>query len=127
MARVICSRRRTRGDGMRGDRGVGQGERRALHGARRIMLSTAERQLVREERAHELQVPSRVIRARARAAAVRAVVALLEGPASRQYLAIAERRESYDAERAGLMPLPPGLSARVRSFSALSTTLGISC
>lgn len=98
---------------------------KALHGAWTTMLPTSERQL------REKSVYTSVVKAitcdsseRVRAAAVSAVVALLEGPASRQYLAIAERRESTTRASASDASLPPGLSARVRSFSALSTTLG---
>ena len=90
-----------RGDGVRGDRGVGQGERGRRHGAWTTMLPTPERQL------REKSVYTSVVKAitcdsseRVRAAAVRAVVALLEGPASRQYLAIAEAQRVDDAERA---------------------------
>lgn len=98
---------------------------KALHGAWTTMLPTSERQL-REKSGCESVVKAIACDSseRVRAAAASAVVALLEGPASRQYLAIAERRESTTRASGSDASLPPGLSARVRSFSALSTTLG---
>jgi len=98
---------------------------KALHGAWTTMLPTSERQL-REKSAYASVVKAIACDSseRVRAAAASAVVALLEGPASRQYLAIAERRESTTRASGSDASLPPGLSARVRSFSALSTTLG---
>jgi len=101
---------------------------KALHGAWATMLPTSEHQL------REKSVSTSLVKviacdssAKVRGAAANATMALFEGPASRQYLAIAERREaatSAGANGAASSSLAPGFGARVRSFSALSTTLG---
>lgn len=91
---------------------------KALRGALTTMLPTSEHQLAGKSAA------TSVVKAavgdqssKVRAAAASATAALFDGPASKQYLAMAECAEPVATDGSSL-------SARVRSFSALSTTLG---
>lgn len=92
---------------------------KATRGAWAMLLPTSQHQLERTSAwTSVVKISSCDCNAKVRAAAANATAALFEGAASKQYVAMAECEEPNAS--AGASPL----SARVRSFSALSTTLG---
>jgi hypothetical protein len=96
---------------------LAKGDEKALREAWTHVFPTAERQLQsRSLTTTAVQALALDPSARVRASVANACAVIFESAATKSYLAIAEKRSSDGASARG--------AARVRSFSALSTTLG---